>query len=61
VHEPPDVSASSRHIARPGMVFSVEPGVYLPGRFGVRVEDLVLVTEDGCEVLNHLDRDFLIV
>lgn len=61
VHEPPDVSAVSPAIAQPGMVFSVEPGVYLPGRFGVRVEDLVLVTEDGCEVLNELDRDFLIV
>ena len=36
------------------MVFSVEPGIYLPGRFGVREEDLVLVTEDGAEVLNKL-------
>ncbi len=61
VHEPPDVSASGRYVAQPGMVFSVEPGVYLQGRFGVRVEDLVLVTPDGCEVLNDLDRDFLIV
>ena len=61
VHEPPDVSAASVAVAQPGMVFSVEPGVYLAGRFGVRVEDLVLVTEDGCEVLNELDRDFMIV
>ena len=34
------------------MIFSIEPGVYLPGKFGVRVEDLVIVTETGCEVLN---------
>ena len=37
------------------MIFSVEPGVYLPGRFGVRVEDLVAITEDGCEVLTRYD------
>ncbi len=61
VHEPPDVSAASPYVAQPGMVFSVEPGVYLPGKFGVRVEDLVLVTGDGCECLNELDRDFLVV
>ena len=34
------------------MCFSIEPGIYLPGKFGVRIEDLVLVTEDGCEALN---------
>ena len=61
VHEPPDVSSVSETIARPGMVFSIEPGVYLPGRFGVRVEDLVTVTEDGGETLNALSRDFTIV
>src|SRR5205823_4232684 len=40
----------------PGMVFSVEPGVYLPGRFGVRIEDIVVVTPDGVERLNTADR-----
>ena len=55
VHEPPDVSATSQAVAKPGMVFSIEPGIYLPGKFGVRIEDLVAVTEDGCEVLNELD------
>ena len=34
------------------MCFSIEPGIYLPGEFGVRIEDLVIVTEDGCEALN---------
>ena len=38
------------------MIFSIEPGVYLPGEMGVRVEDLVLVTADGCEVLNRADK-----
>lgn len=61
VHEPPDVSASSEAVAQPGMVFSIEPGIYLPGRFGVRIEDLVAVTETGCMVLNQLDRSLRVV
>ena len=61
VHEHPDNSSTSQTIARPGMCFSVEPGIYLPGSFGVRVEDLVVVTEDGCETLNALPRDLLIL
>lgn len=61
VHEHPDNSATSRIIAKPGMCFSVEPGIYLPGNFGVRIEDLVCVTEDGCETLNELDHDLHVV
>lgn len=60
-HEPPDVSAASTAVAAPGMVFSVEPGIYLPGRLGVRIEDLVLVTETGCEVLNKASKELQIV
>ena len=43
------------------MIFSIEPGIYLPGKFGVRVEDLVMVTEDGCELLNREDKKWRIV
>ena len=52
VHEPGDVSSVHEAPVEVGMCFSIEPGIYLPGEFGVRIEDLVIVTEDGCEVLN---------
>ena len=61
VHEPPDVAATNSQLAEVGMVFSVEPGIYLPGKFGVRIEDLVAMTENGCEVLNHHTHDLIIV
>ena len=56
VHEYPDVSARSGEVCEKGMTFSVEPGIYLPGKFGVRIEDLVAVSDEGCETLNSLDR-----
>ena len=61
VHEPPDVSAGCDTVAQPGMVFSIEPGIYLPGDVGVRIEDLVLVTETGCETLTSYSKDLIIV
>lgn len=60
-HEPPDVSGASDAVCRPGMVFSIEPGIYLPDEFGVRIEDLVMVTEDGCKVLNAYPKDLMVV
>lgn len=61
VHEFGDVSSINTNVLKPGMVFSIEPGIYLSGDFGVRIEDLVLVTEDGCMVLNHHTKDLIVV
>ena len=60
-HEKGDVSSANERTAEPGMIFSIEPGIYLPGQFGVRVEDLVIVTEDGCELLNRADKHWRII
>lgn len=60
-HEPGDVSATHDEPVREGQVFSIEPGIYLPGDIGVRVEDLVIVTADGCEVLNHYSKDLTVL
>jgi Xaa-Pro aminopeptidase len=51
VHERPIVSIRSRDVLKAGMVITIEPGAYLPGKFGIRVEDDILVTKTGCEVL----------
>lgn len=61
VHEYGDVSSGFDMEVRPGMIFSIEPGIYLEGKFGVRIEDLVLVTEDGCVRLNHYPKDLQII
>lgn len=60
-HEFGDVSSVSTWTAEPGMIFSIEPGIYLTDNTGVRVEDLVLVTEEGCEVLNHYPKELEII
>jgi Xaa-Pro aminopeptidase len=56
IHEPPYITATSETVLEEGMVFSIEPGIYLPGRFGIRLEDIVILREDGPEILSDLPR-----
>jgi D-alanyl-D-alanine dipeptidase len=60
-HEPPYMVEGEEHLIEPGMCFSIEPGIYLPGRFGVRIEDIVVATEDGGRRLNNTIREMQIV
>jgi Xaa-Pro aminopeptidase len=59
IHEEPRVARGQQEILRPGMVITIEPGVYLPGRGGVRIEDMVVVRENGCDVLTSASKDLL--
>jgi Xaa-Pro aminopeptidase len=59
VHEAPYIVAGNDLTLEPGMVFSIEPGIYVEETFGVRVEDLVIVTESGCERLNDSTREWM--
>jgi Xaa-Pro aminopeptidase len=61
LHEEPRLSQGYERLLEPGNVVSVEPGVYLPGQFGVRIEDLVAVTEDGCENLSGTGKELVVV
>jgi Xaa-Pro aminopeptidase len=61
LHEPPYMVEGDRTVLEPGMTFSVEPGVYLEGRFGIRIEDIVAVTADGVERLNRSTRQLQVV
>jgi Xaa-Pro aminopeptidase len=61
VHEAPRLSAGREEILRAGMVVTVEPGVYLPGVWGIRIEDTVLVTEKGCEILTQTAKDLTVL
>lgn len=55
-HEPPFLTSTSETVLEAGMVFSIEPGIYLPGRFGIRLEEIVILHEDGPEILSKLPR-----
>ncbi|MBB6216073.1 Xaa-Pro aminopeptidase [Anaerosolibacter carboniphilus] len=61
VHEAPYIREGNCQIIKNGMAFSIEPGIYLPGKFGVRVEDIIVVGGNGPEVMNHFERNIIIL
>ena len=61
IHEAPRLNQHSDTILQPGMAVTVEPGIYIPGQGGVRIEDLVLITETGCEILTKLPKDLKVL
>lgn len=61
IHEPPRVASGQQDVMRPGMVISIEPGVYVPGYGGVRIEDMVVVTTTSCAVLTPTTKELLTV
>lgn len=61
VHEDPYMVEGNTLKLRPGMVFSDEPGIYIPGRFGVRIEDILVCTETGADSFNHAPRDLVVM
>ena len=61
IHEAPTANPSSEEVLEKDMVVTVEPGIYLPGKFGVRIEDLVIVSETGCEVLSSSNKELIVI
>jgi Xaa-Pro aminopeptidase len=61
IHEAPRVAGGQQEVLRPGMVITIEPGVYFPGKWGVRIEDMVAVTNGGHEMLTPTSKDFTAV
>ena len=61
IHEGPTLSARSDAVLEPGMVVTVEPGIYIPGLGGVRIEDDAVITADGNEALTHSPKELIIL
>ena len=61
IHEAPRVASGQKEVLQPGMVITIEPGVYFPDKWGVRIEDMVVVTASGCDVLTPTSKEFLAV
>ena len=61
IHEWPRFNKTDETICEPGMVITDEPGIYIPGKCGVRIEDMLLITDDGCRSLTHSPKELIIL
>ncbi len=61
IHEPPFITSTSETILEPGMVFSIEPGIYMPDKFGVRLEEVIILTDSGPEILSKVPRELKVI
>ena len=61
IHENPAFNTRCNTVLLPGMVMTVEPGIYIQNEFGVRIEDMIAVTETGCENLTHSTKELIIL
>lgn len=61
IHEGPNLNLREERILKPGMVITIEPGIYIPDWGGVRIEDMAVITENGCEVLTQAPKEFIII
>lgn len=61
VHEAPYIRTGNRQILEKGMSFSVEPGIYIPGKFGIRIEDIVVVGDKGADILNRFSKEIIVI
>lgn len=61
IHEFPNLNKANDVPLIPGQIVTVEPGIYIPNKFGVRIEDMVLITENGCEDLTHSEKELIIL
>ena len=61
IHEPPFITSTSETILEPGMVFSIEPGIYMPDKFGVRLEEVIILKDSGPEILSKIPRELKVI
>lgn len=61
IHEAPYIMEGNKTPLEPGMTFSIEPGIYIPGKIGIRIENIVVVTDDGCRSLCKLPKDIIVI
>ena len=61
IHENPSFNTRCETVTKPGMVITVEPGIYLENEFGVRIEDMIIVTQNGCEDITKSEKELIIL